>query len=416
MSTGAALAAATQVLRMVLQDNLPDLSAALGGQPVVSAVPPDRIDTGAGEAAQLNVFLYRVEPNPAASRAMLPSISDSGAARLHARPLALNAHYVVSAYAKDDLFADLLLGEAMTVLHGFNDGAARFIREFLTGARPSDVSAGMWALLAGSGLDRQPDTLTLVPEALTVDDISKLWSVLGEKYRPSAAYLATVLLLEPKTTVSAGLPVVAPPGVHVFARVAPQVHEVVPAVVRYAIGTPIVLHGEGLGDPGLTVWIGTAEATIAEVADEGRRLTVTLPVLDVAGPQPVVVRRTAPAFGRTTTLETSPPATLAVRPGVGVIAVLPAGAGLPRRLRLAVDPGVGPGQDIQLLLVDAGGGPVGRVAGPLTAPSVVTGSVEFDVSGVPAGTYLVRIAVDGVESALTTAGDGTFDGPSVSLP
>ena len=51
-------------------------------------------------------------------------------------------------------------------------------------------------------------------------------------------------------------------------------------------------------------------------------------------------------------------------------------------------------------------------ATPLTADS---GTVVFPVRRVRAGTYLVRVQVDGAESRLDVVG-GTFSDPTVTLP
>jgi hypothetical protein len=45
-----------------------------------------------------------------------------------------------------------------------------------------------------------------------------------------------------------------------------------------------------------------------------------------------------------------------------------------------------------------------------------TNTVTFDVAGLPDGTYLVRMQVDGVESPLETAPSGRYDQPQVTIP
>jgi hypothetical protein len=110
MSTTAALAATTQMLRSVLLDATSTLWAKLGSTPAISAVPPDRITTE--EADQLNVFLYRTSLNPGWRDEGLPVRSANGA-RLTQPPLALDLHYVISAHCKTDLHAEpLAIGNA----------------------------------------------------------------------------------------------------------------------------------------------------------------------------------------------------------------------------------------------------------------------------------------------------------------
>jgi hypothetical protein len=42
--------------------------------------------------------------------------------------------------------------------------------------------------------------------------------------------------------------------------------------------------------------------------------------------------------------------------------------------------------------------------------------VQVDYEGVASGTYVVRIAVDGVDSLLEVGADGRFSGPQVVWP
>jgi hypothetical protein len=42
--------------------------------------------------------------------------------------------------------------------------------------------------------------------------------------------------------------------------------------------------------------------------------------------------------------------------------------------------------------------------------------VTINIAGVPAGTYLARVQVDGAESLLTTNASGQFIGPTVLMP
>ena len=64
MSNALAIAAVTAVLRDLLNNGVVqhDLSANVGVVSVTSK-PPDVINTGPNEAAQLNLYLYQVTPN-----------------------------------------------------------------------------------------------------------------------------------------------------------------------------------------------------------------------------------------------------------------------------------------------------------------------------------------------------------------
>ena len=51
----------------------------------------------------------------------------------------------------------------------------------------------------------------------------------------------------------------------------------------------------------------------------------------------------------------------------------------------------------------------------LPSPSVPTTSFDVDVSGVTAGSYLIRASVDGTSSPLSHDGSA-FTGPTVTVP
>ena len=82
----------------------------------MSASPPDRIATGAQEPNQINLFLYQVTANPGWRNADMPAWAGDGS-NLTAPPLALDLHYLVTAYGSSDLDAEVLLGYATHLLH-----------------------------------------------------------------------------------------------------------------------------------------------------------------------------------------------------------------------------------------------------------------------------------------------------------
>ena len=91
MSSPLAIAAVTAVLKDVLNNGFVDHDLSTVGSFSVTAVPPDRITTGATEPNQLNLFLYQVTPNQGWRNADLPS-RDSNGERVTNPPLALDLH------------------------------------------------------------------------------------------------------------------------------------------------------------------------------------------------------------------------------------------------------------------------------------------------------------------------------------
>ena len=120
MSSALAIAGVTATLRDLLNDGLinHNISGVLGSTVSISVVPPDRVVAANGtEASQINLFLHRVTPNTGWRNEGLPSRDGSGRQRLTNAPLALNLHYLLSAYSNGDLHAEILLGYAMQLLH-----------------------------------------------------------------------------------------------------------------------------------------------------------------------------------------------------------------------------------------------------------------------------------------------------------
>ena len=120
MSNALAIAGVTAVLRDLLNDGLinNNVTGVLGSTVTVSTLPPDRLlPTSGTENTQLNLFLHQVTPNSGWRNERLPSRDDTGRTRLTNPYLALDLHYLLSAFGAEDLHAEILLGYAMQLLH-----------------------------------------------------------------------------------------------------------------------------------------------------------------------------------------------------------------------------------------------------------------------------------------------------------
>src|SRR5215207_10690484 len=177
MSNALALASVTAVLKDLLDNALIDdsLSATVGSV-AVDALAPDRIETGQEEKAQLNLFLYHVTPNPGWRNVGLPS-QDGNGGRLSNPPLALDLHYLLTAYGQQDFQAEILLGYAMQVLHETPVLTRGAIRNAL--ASPSPVGGGIlppgMQALAASDLAEQVELIKIAPQPMSTEETSKLW-------------------------------------------------------------------------------------------------------------------------------------------------------------------------------------------------------------------------------------------------
>lgn len=174
MADALGLALVTATLRDALENAL-----ALGDARV-TLLPPDRIETGADERSQLNLFLYRVSP-----RAALPLNPGEGNG---AGQILLDLFYLVTAYGSGDYAAEVLLGQALSALLA----TPRLERAQLERSAKSATGPAKGALRKAF-LSDQP--LTVTPHFLSLEDMSKLWSSLQAKYRPSVAFQVAPLAL-----------------------------------------------------------------------------------------------------------------------------------------------------------------------------------------------------------------------------
>ena len=447
MSTALAIASVTQVLKDLLNNGLidHDVSGALNGNVTVTALPPDRIDiSDSNQQSQLNLFMYKATPNLGWGNVGLPS-RDGRGERLSNPPLALDLHYLLTAYGTDELHAEILLGYGMQLLHEIPVLARDAIRRAL--APPSIVPGSSLPpelkALSTSELAEQFEQVKITPESLNTEEISKLWAAFQAKYRPTAAYLATVVLIESRKSTKSALPVqarkvyVEPFRQPVIEKIMSQVKSGDPIVEDQPIlaGYKLVIAGRQLQGDELRVNVGGIEVTPAPEDISAENIIFTLPENLNAGVRGVQVIHHQ-VMG-------SPPvphrgvesnvAAFVLRPCVAAInAANVQGTGTSPRsadVHLTLKPAVDQNQRVVLLLNELKPAPLSPpetpppvsysfVALPLTAasPPGPTENLIIPISGVQAGTYLVRIQVDGAESPLGRDGTGRYISPQVTIP
>ena len=453
MSTALAIASVTAVLRDLLNNGLIDhnVSHVLESDILVTSLPPDRIDTTAtAQTSQLNIFLYHVSPNVAWRNAKLPS-RDSSGNRISNPPLALDLHYLITAYGVQELDSEILLGYAMQLLHETPILTRGAIRHSL--GPPSIVgnTTGIPARLrelATSELAEQFEQIRIVPQQLNTEEMSKLWAAFQARYRPTAAYQASVVLIESRQSARGALPVRSR-GIYVrpfrqpfIARILSRNAPADPILPDQPIlvGHDLVLEGNDLrGDPNQTiVVISGTEVTPSDANITSERIITAIPGTLFAGIHPVQVVHRIP-MGFASLPHGGPESNLAVfvlRPSIdtSTIAVTnPSGSGSQPRsatIRFDVSPPVAATQRVTLLMnellpiastqtaaaysfdLPSRFVPSSLPAGP--PPPITT--LEFRAANVNAGTYLLRVQVDGAESPLQFGAEGRYDTPSAVIP
>jgi hypothetical protein len=205
MSSALGIAAVTAVLENLL-NSVFNPGAGLGTVKV-SAVAPDIVQNGAGTDSailQVNLFLHQVVPSAAWRNQELPSLGPDGKTRLKNPPLALDLHYLLTAYATGDCEAEALLGFAVQFLHENPVLSRNDIRTNL-GTLASNPSLA--TLLSASGLADQIEMIKITPATLGREEVAWLWTALKADYRPTFPFQVSVVLLQTEKAAQAALPV-----------------------------------------------------------------------------------------------------------------------------------------------------------------------------------------------------------------
>jgi hypothetical protein len=355
--------------------------------------PDDRVAIKIGlpdlenEGRRVNLFLYHVREAPYLKNQDLPGASSPG--EYGHPPLALDLHYLMTAYAESDegdqIEAHQILGDAMRVLHDHS---------YLLGD------------ILDPALDGSVERAKVTLEPLTVEDVTKVWVALNKPYRLSVGYKVTVVQLQSRLQRSApGLIAETPgggPRIVVAPIQRPRIEEAL--VIRqgdpsnrervaYArIGDRLALKGQNLsGD--LRILLNDVDVTASILSKTASRIELTIP--DDAGiqPGPIPVRVAADI------LLGDPPV-----PHRGISSNVSAIVLIPRLATLTVTPGNPPTLDIQgARLFQENKECVTLIGDRVISSSAYTTSVTDHIvlaapAGLPAGAYPVRVRVNGAES------------------
>ncbi|HEV7661604.1 MAG TPA: DUF4255 domain-containing protein [Allosphingosinicella sp.] len=398
MSNALAIAAATATLRHLLLTQVPLIDTDLSDLEVTTQ-PPDLARKNITKS-QLNLFLYQTVVAAAWRNHDLPSQVRPG--ETGNPPLALNLHYLLTAYGRGDSDNDSIshrvLGSAMGLL---ND-------------HPLLGSAEIAAALAGNDLGGQIERVRITPQSIGVEEMSKLWTIFQTQYRLSAAYEVGVILIDSRRPVRAPLPVIrrgpSDRGAVAVAGLAPALDQMRLPRSQSAIrlGEDAILSGANLTTADVTAVFSGAYPEAPAPEDE-----VSVPVLDTGQPgdlglhiRDVADDATAlslwhPGFYLVSLVQTRPdvppvssnalPLALAPRITVAPLAASPGDL----VLTLSCEPRIRAGQRVLLIFGD-------RQVKPdtVTNPPDKTKPTElkFTVKGVVEDDYVVRLRVDGVDS------------------
>lgn len=435
LSNYLAVATVTETLRQTLLAAVQAQAGGPGGVQVTTARPAD---PGAAAGPTINLFLYHVTPNAAWRNEDLPTRDSDG--HIVQRPReALDLHYLLTFHGDDTRQeAQQLMGIAVRTLHA----QPVISRQAITAA----IAAAPGGFLSASDLANSVELVRFTPESLSLEELSKLWSVFFQtQYALSIGYIGSVVLVE---TDDVPLPVrpVLERGVYVIPVRLPVINRVVASA---GLGLPIVpgsmlrIEGENLlAPPGQTTALlidGNDQLPLATTPTTNTLVLLQLQQ-SAPAPLPAPVVALAPGVHWVQMAHKMPmgrmvPAELHAGPESNLVpfVLLPqivppvtlanvAGAPGPRTgdVTLGVDPAIAKGQQAALTLMSSGGDPYSF---PINTTAAAPGNpFTVAVAGLPAGDYYVRLRIDGLTTPLerdTTPGSATFGlfaGPKVTFP
>jgi hypothetical protein len=419
MSSPLAIAAVTAAIKDLLNDGLLNNDLSSIGSFTVTSLPPDRISTGQTEPNQLNVFLYQITPNSGWRNAMLPS-RDSGGTRLSNPPLALDLHFLVTAYGAEDLNAEVLLGYAMQLLHDTPVLTRQQLRTVLGGVNPVDgtILPSPFGNMSAADLADQIELIKITPVFLNTEDLSKLWTSMQARYRPSMAYMASVVLMQSSASTRSAPPVLkrGPDDRGPVALATPfaslntaraAASDLMPAL---RIGEQIRLVGSNLTSDGTTIVVlehaatGAVNELLPDSPPTANELLVTIPgVIDdpnamnlwQPGVYNISLRIERPNVPNYVT--NSVP--IALSPWIEIAPLAAAPGNFTLTIRSM--PRLSPQQESRALLVF---GTTTITPATVTNPAdlLQPTTLTFSLTGVAPGQHIVRLRVEGIDSIPVT--------------
>lgn len=406
MSNFLAIATVTETLRQLLDQAA---QAAVSGSSATSVRPAAAAGGSPAGTPNLgvNVFLYQVTPNAAWRNMDLPHRRSDGT--LCGRPrVALDLHYLLTFYGQESkLEPQRILGRIVQVMHAQPVLTRDQIRSTITTV----------SFLAASNLPDDIELVKFVPLPLSLEELSKLWSVLFQTtYTLSVAYQGTVVLIESDVEPRQALPV-RERNLRVLPYRRPFIEKVEPPIVDP--GGALTISGQNLGSDVVEVSIGDVSVAPTSVSDS--EIKLTLPAGLLAG---VTTAQVVQFLDFETGAASEPhqlfesnvvPFTLAPKfkiaspaPPEPVLGSVARGA----VLTVKVLPPVGRSQRVSLLVGDR------SIPLPPRKPTdpATSATLKFTIpAAFPTGSALARLQVDGVQSPLTFTDPTGYTGPKVLI-
>ncbi|RCJ41013.1 hypothetical protein A6770_36595 [Nostoc minutum NIES-26] len=290
MSNGLAIAAMTAVFKNLIEDGLVQ-NAALSsmGNILVTTLPPDQISIGVDGQPQLNLFLYQVSQNRnvdlGKSDRYQPTHHQVSTEEGAILPLAINLHYVLTAYGNKDFQTEILLGYVMQLMHQtpvLSNARIRAALNHVATINRSGLLAQAIESTSVEALTEQLDQVKIVPNLLDTEQMSRLWSLLHGSYRPSIAYEISMVFIGSQKSS---------PGSSKEALNQPQIEKIVasPTNNQIVAGSSLIIYGKNLSADITLLRLNAGENLLEPQIVEDNRILFKLPHNLDAGVQKVQV-------------------------------------------------------------------------------------------------------------------------------
>ena len=423
MSSALAIAGVSAVLQYYLNE----MYGAIGFLPTVtvSSIAPDLVQENFGTSttgqSQVNVFLHQVTHNLAWRNQCLPSLGPDGKTAIGNPPLALDLHYLLTAYGSDDWQAEALLGFALLMLHQ-NPVLTRADISSAISALPSKIPGNpLSGQLGTTDLAQQIEMLKITPATLGREEMAWLWTALKADYRPTYPFQVSVVLIQPEVAASSPVPVLTRTvaAQASFATSFPHLAQAIPPAGKAAptLGDTVTVQGTALKDT-TGILLSTALqrqqlsiTSLQNLSDKSFQFVIPNPAPPPPGSSPTdlpagVYVLTATVTTTTDTLTTnSIPLTIAPKITSAFPATLQSGN--PVHVPVTCAPFVRDNQQVSLLI---GGqqAPADSFQGATNTPSFTFTPLQPTSASVP-----VWLRVDGVDSQIVDSSGTTptYSGP-----
>lgn len=390
MSNSLAIAAVTTTLQSLINQGI----RSVVDSAVVTTVTLEKAEANS-ETNQINLLLYHTMPKlELGQQQTQPRGKPKGN---QTSSLALELYYLVVAYGENgnETKSHQLLGRVVQVLYD----CATLSSDEIEVATARDYP--------DSDLHRQVESIHINPVALSFEEMSKVWQVMGSPYRPSMAYKVSVVMIDSLVTVGNAMPVLSRHGLGsgsvVQLGLPPLVRELgLPHRQPSArLGDQIRVRGEHLTGETVTVQLRhpllqeSIELSSVSTLDDGE-VGVALPSIYDADAESWLAGFWTISVGarHADAVRVSNEFPLAVAPIVSELEPLEAVAGN-ISVTLTCKPAVRPEQRVMLLWGDR---PIPVYEVSTLDSKTASSNLTFRVREMTPGVYPVRLRVDGVDS------------------